>query len=81
MPGGNGEAMLDVTGVLHYSRNASTSEFTGIIKELRSNPSSSVIMAYILKTSTDVSTSSSAALIQSLPNDMFGSATLVPYFD
>ena len=81
VPNGNGEAMLEVTGILHYSRTASTNNFIGIIKELRANPRSSDITAYILKTSTDVNTSNGGDITQTLPRDMFGSATLVPYFN
>ena len=80
MPNGNGEAMLEVTGILHHSRAANANDFIGIIKELRANPSSSVITAYILKTSTDVNTSNGGDITQTLPRDMHGSATLVPYF-
>ena len=81
MPNGNGEAMLEVTGILHYSRTANTNDFIGIIKELRAKPSSSDITAYILKTSTDVNTSNSGNITKTLPRDMLGTATLVPYFN
>lgn len=81
MPGGNGEAMLEVTGILHHCITPATSEFVGIIKELRANPSSSAITAHILTTSTNVTTSIGGDITQSLSTDLVGFATLVSYFN